>query len=660
MAGEYLYFYNILVGNKNATRPYTYSSNQPLAIFQIVRIPFGTRSALGFVLDLAESNDSIKIKSIIEAFDYLLESNFVSFLEQFADYNFVSIGSAIELALPNACFANPPLPLIFEKDNAWVTLDQLKGMKSNTIIKLPIFEGKYIEKELFKLDEDQIDAVERLKKNTSVTLLEGVTGSGKTIVALESLSNLNGKVLIITPEISLGRSWANTIKARFGAPTFFYHHKISPIYKSSFFKWINSEDSGFIVAARSALLLPYKNLSAIIIDEEHSLSLKQDVYPRYHARDMAILRCSIQKIKCLLMSATPSLESCYNYQRNKYDYVKLRRQPRFGTPQLQVIKQERLEILACDIIKEIELCFSRNEQVLLFLNRKGYAPSCVCSNCWCNIRCVGCEVPKIFYSDHSIICHKCGNKDSLPTICPMCKTTTIWRKYGVGIEKLEEYVKNLFPSKAWASICSDTKDIDGLIGELNIGKIDGLIATQVLAQGHDFKRIALVVIVDADTGLNSPDFRIQEKMLQLWKQIRGRSGRHDLMGKIIIQTNDENNKFIQLFNEEDYVSKLMLERKEENWPPFSRCAALIFSAKQKNIALNYFSSSTFNALRSNSEFEIYGPLYFGRYKFIYEWRFLIKINRNKKFNKIIQEIINSLHKEKGLTFDIEIDPYSFI
>lgn len=704
--------YQILVANKYAKTDYTYALNYPdsgdffhndssdsnfdlsdseIDFGKIVEVEFGKTRCLGVCIGKTRTHDNtttttnlsektkIKIKPILRVFEKKFEKNFIEFIKKMAEYNLISIGSVLELVFASNYIKEDPLPLFFEQDAFVVGLEKFlkPGVKRTSLQKLFKHETDlqnpdqkfkihhFQKKHLLNLSSDQIFAQDQIQSlQDEVLLLEGATGSGKTIVALEGIWNRTGKILIITPEISLAKNWGNLVEKMFGQPPIYYHHKLSDLYKCSVWHWALSNQPGIIIGARSALFLPYKDLSMIIIDEEHSLSLRQEVFPFYHARDMAVLRCFFEKIPCLLMSATPSLETLYNVDIGKYKKVSLSRLPSHGIPEFEIVRREKISILAPKIIEEIESAFKNQQQVLLFLNRKGYTPYNLCSLCWIPLKCRACDVEMVLYKNLQVICHKCQTSEYLPTTCPSCKQNTSWKSFGIGIEKLEEFVKNIFPNHKWKSISSETKEISEYIDEINSKKIDGLIATQVLAQGHDFKNIALVVIVDADMGVNSPDFRSEEKMLQLWNQIRGRSGRHEVPGKLIIQTSDPNNKFISIFAESDPYKLLIEERRKNKWPPFSRCAAIVVKSKNKMLAQDYLSNKIFQDLRSASVFgsdiEFHGPLYIGKFKYLYEWRFLIKVPRKYKINEITQKILDKLPHPRKISLEVEIDPYSFL
>ena len=718
-----LRYYKILVGNKYAVSEYSYSSICEIAIGSVVEVEYGKRSVknctyYGICVCECGQEPGYVIKPIINVFNYVIDAKLIEFAKAVASYNLVSIGSIIEMILPSSVLKYKPLGLTYNVDGYVVSLDQLlkDGYRRSKLEKLEIAKNCIDQFEAHEItfSQDQNESIHEIEMLKNTCLLEGATGSGKTLVALKGAcahikntidnqhgqknfghatasdqcanqecflkSGINhdekhihfaqdklaerceGKILIITPEVSLGRNWAEIIHRHFGHFSCFYHYKVSDLYKSSVFDWAMSDQSGIIIGARSALFLPYKNLKMIIIDEEHSSSLKQERYPRYHARDMAILRAKAEGIPCLLLSATPSLETQYNVELGKYDYTKLLRKPEHGHASFEFVKQDKTQILSPVIVSQMHEAFENGRQVLLFLNRKGYAPYCICNSCNSVLRCCGCDVPQIFYSNHMVVCHKCSSTKKLPVVCPSCKNTTTWKFHGVGIEKLLEFTQEMFPEKIIKAVTSQTKEIDEYIEDLNNKKIDCLIATQVLAQGHDFKNISLAVIVDADMGLNSPDFRSSERMLQLWQQIRGRSARHDCPGKLIVQGLSQENRFIQLFNAPDPSKQLMEERRACGWPPFSKCAFIIVKSKHYKQAQVYFGKEIFHKLANSSkagDIEFYGPLYIGKQDYVHEWRFLIKVPRNKRIDSVMHRIIGQLPKMAQISIEFEVDHYTF-
>lgn len=636
-----MYYYEVLVANKYAKHAYVYSSEEVLTYGTVIELRFGKQRAYGVVVKILHNPAVEKntVKSIDRIFPYIIPETMVSFLSAAAEYNVLSVGSVLEMALPTAALKPKTLGKLDTK------------LDAKTKLQSEITE--------LTLSSDQVQCVDQIKAMQHGTmLLEGVTGSGKTIVALQGIINRakKGKVLIIVPEIALSKNWVDSLSKHFDMPAFVYHHKITAAKKRDLFAWAVSDATGLIIGARSALFLPYCNLQAIVIDEEHAVAHKQENYPRYNARDMSILKAHHEKIPCVLLSATPSLEVQYNIAQGKYQHAQLDRTPKHGLAEFAFVKQEKMQILAPKIIELMAETFKNKMQVLLFLNRKGYAPYCMCNLCYKTIKCHGCDLPMIFYANHQVVCHKCGVSKRLPVACPSCSQNTTWKFHGVGVEKLQEFIEPLFPEQKFCIVTSDTKEIDQHIDDFNSKKIDCLIATQVLAHGHDFKNIALAVIVDADMGLNSPDFRASEKMFQLWQQMRGRSGRHEHPGKLLIQSENEDNRFFKLFKSTDPSNELMAERRASHFPPFTRCAFIILKSR------NYNNT---NQLLQNLRLEIhgaeiYGPRFVGKQNNIYEWRFLLKIARDRVPHVIIQAVASKLPKIKGLTLEFDVDPYSFV
>lgn len=689
-----LFYYECFIANKYAYKKYTYSFEKEIKPGSIIQAEYGKKKCYGVCLNAIQQLENSKVKNIKQieqVYDNIIDPKMLQFIEFTASYNLISIGSVIELVIPDAALKYEKLPVFLEFDKSIkkeiktidniITLESLlkakykrAGIKKFSKINYEKLNN-YGKPEMHDLEfsQDQKTAIEKIDnlQGGTTCLLKGVTGSGKTLVALKGIYEKiaqefqaaekpqGKKILIITPEVVLGKSWANNIAKYFNQHVCFYNYQTSTLYKSSVFAWAQSNEPGIIIGARSALFLPYKNLAAIIIDEEHSQSLKQERYPRYHARDMALMKAKYENIPCLLLSATPSLETQYNIKLGKYEEAILSRTPKHGLAKFKFVKQEK-EMLAPEILKEMDEAFAKKQQVLLFLNRKGYAPYCICNECSALLKCAGCDCAKIFYSNHKVLCHKCSSFEPLPNNCPYCAKNTTWKLHGIGIERLAEFAKEQFANKKFEIITSDTKEIEEQLEALNEGKIDCLIATQVLAQGHDFKNISLAIIVDGDMGINSPDFRSSERMLQLWQQIRGRSARHETPGKLIVQASSDESKFIKLFQNPDPYKMLMEERKAANWPPFSKCAFIIIKSKNIPAAKDFFASRKFIQIKTEHDIEFYGPLYVGKQNFIHEWRFLIKAVREKRLDLIMQKIVATMPKAKQVHVEFEMDPYTFL
>lgn len=643
-----MFFYEVLVIDKFCRKPYIYALNYDISSHVLVKVEFGKKKAFGIIVKKAERIENFKY--ICEVLDYKISSVFLDFLKYMSSYYFLAIGAVLELSFPAISFRKSDLSLEYKCKNGVFELAELldKKITKKAIKEFEIY--KSIAKDIHKiiLDEDQENAVKFLIISKKPTLLNGMTGSGKTIVALKSVMQFKNKVLILVPEINLVSNWARILKEHFGILSHIYHSKVKDTYKKAVYNWAISEESGFIIGTRSALMIPYNKLDAVIVDEEHSSSYKQENYPYYHARDMVILRSFFEKNKVILLSATPSLETMNNIRLNKYEEYRLKRKPKHGLSKVTYIKGIYSKILSPEIIKQVYDRFENKQQVLFFLNRKGYAPYCVCNNCKYVLSCNHCNHPKTLYRDFKVICHKCLHYQALSKICPSCKQSIIWNFFGLGVERVQDYLCEEFKGHVFKSVTCDTENIDIILNDIENNKIDGIIATQILSQGHDFKNIGLVVIVDGDMGLSSINFRSLEHVYQLWQQIRGRSGRHNIQGEMIIQYFHNENKFISLFKKDNIYEYLLNDRKVDNWPPFSRCAFLKFKGKKKEKV-----EKDMEAFKLISN-EIFGPFYYGICRNIHEFRYLVKCNSYAHLSNVLKSVQN-----QNPRIEIEVDPYSF-
>ncbi|WP_342261719.1 replication restart helicase PriA [Alphaproteobacteria bacterium endosymbiont of Tiliacea citrago] len=645
-----MFFFNVYAANSFCSKPYIYAYSEDLEKNTVVSISFGTKTCFGVII--SKSTEIPNYKTIIKAYKFILKSTFFSYLLNFASYYYLNIGAVLELVFPSIAFQKGyPILLEYNEKNyalyqilKILPLKKIKELKKITCQENIKNIGTTID---IKLSEDQKKAVLFIKNSKKTCLLEGVTGSGKTIVALKSIKDFSKKILILVPEINLAYNWVKTIEETFNIIPFVYNSKISKSFKKSFYNWAISDDPGIIIGTRSALMIPYSNLDYIIIDEEHSTSYRQDVYPYYNARDMAILLSKNLQIQTLLLSATPSLETIYNIKANKYDHIKLIREPKHGLAKISYIKGNANEILSAEILSKVKKTFEKNQQVLFFLNRKGYSPYCYCNKCKNILMCKDCESALTFYLGYKIICHKCNKKNYLPKTCPDCNQSTTWSFWGLGVQKLNEFLLSIFPNNVFSVITCDSEDISEQLNNIYENKINGIIATQILAQGYDFKNIALVIVVDADMGLVSTDFRAMEKIYQLWQQIRGRSGRHDIQGEMILQNFKKENRFLELFKKNNVISYLLEDRYKFDWPPFSKTAFLKFKGKNREKLEKFVDSLQFNNPK------ILGPMFFGLQNKIFEFRFLVKAKNHLE----IKEIINPIYKKFKTKIEIEIDPY---
>ncbi|MCS6795524.1 MAG: primosomal protein N' [Raineya sp.] len=457
-----------------------------------------------------------------------------------------------------------------------------------------------------KLTPEQSEVVDKImdlfaEKNT--VLLHGITGSGKTEIYIDLIQKVldsGSQVLYLLPEIALTTQIVARLRKIFGDKMGVYHSKFSDNERVEVWKGVVQQKFSFVVGVRSAVFLPFDNLGLIIVDEEHDSSYKQqEPAPRYHARDVAVMIAHFQHAKVLLGSATPAVETYYNAQTGKYGFVALRK--RYGNAQMPEIElidmkeQRRQKTLkqnySFPLLQSIEAAVQKQEQVILFQNRRGYSPYVNCIDCGWIPKCSNCNV-SLVYHQHAgeLRCHYCGFKMATPQTCYACGSTKI-KSVGYGTEKLEDDLKLLLPNVRVRRMDLDTtrqkNAYQNIIQEFESGQIDVLVGTQMVSKGLDFDRVSLVGIFDTDRLLYFADFRSQERAFQLLTQVSGRAGRRDTQGKVLIQTNTPENPILQKIRNNDYESFYqteILEREKYHYPPFARLIRIIVRHREKDFA----------------------------------------------------------------------------
>lgn len=555
--------------------------------------------------------------------------------------------------------------------------------------------GKY-SKELLSektLNEHQQKAYTEIKEsfNTKdVTLLHGVTGSGKTEIYIRLIQEAldQGKqVLYLLPEIALTTQLIVRLKKVFGDKIGVYHSKFNENERVEVWNEVLKADTDLhenprfqiIMGARSALFLPYNKLGLIIIDEEHENTFKQyDPAPRYHARDSAIVLAKLHQAKVLLGSATPSVESYYNAKYDKYGYVELLK--RHGGVEMPEIlcadvkeatrKKKMKSHFTPDLLKLMEEAFKNKEQVILFQNRRGYAPFMICEECGHVPECNNCDVSLTYHKfNHLLKCHYCGSNKKMPTSCNACGSTRLTFK-GFGTEQIEEELAIYFPEISISRMDADTTRSKNayhqIIADFEDGNVDVLVGTQMVTKGLDFDNVAVVGILNADTMLNFPDFRAFERSYQLMSQVSGRAGRKAKRGKVLIQTYDPFHPIVRQVVEHDYLGMYnyeVLQRKNFKYPPFYRLIHFSLKHKSKDV-LNEGAAEFADKLKAQFGDRILGPEYpiIARIKNLYQKDILLKIEKNLsvvKTRAIIVTLKNHFEvnsKNKSIKITIDVDP----
>lgn len=522
------------------------------------------------------------------------------------------------------------------------------------------------------------------KNNFTPILLHGVTGSGKTEVylnAIEKVLKSGGTAIYLVPEIALTPQLISRIADRFDEQNIaVLHSGIAESVRYDHWRQIKRGGINLVIGARSAIFAPLPNLKLIIVDEEHDTSYKQDDRLCYHARDLAVFKAKLNNATVILGSATPSVRTYFNAQTKKYRYVELtQRVQNRPLPIVEIIdmkaqkeKQGKTPILSDALISAITETLSRKEQVLLFLNKRGFDTFLVCADCGYNFRCPNCAVSlKHHLAENLIKCHYCDYTQKAMPLCPSCKSSRVL-SYGVGTQKLEKEIETLFPAARLQRMDSDTTVRKGsqekILGLLSKKNIDILVGTQMITKGHDFPSITLVGVIAADTSLNMPDFRAAEKTFQILTQVAGRGGRGDTTGKVIIQTfNPEHYALLHAQNH-DYKSFYKDEfefRKALLYPPFGRIINMRLSSVKKDMLINVADRLGMQAkiisARYKNAVEIIGPAEspLAKLKGRFRFQMLIKGSNLNILHQIAQELIQN-HKNSSVKMTVDVDPENFM
>lgn len=534
------------------------------------------------------------------------------------------------------------------------------------------------------LSAEQSNALQRIESGLdvcNVALLHGVTSSGKTEIYTHRIAYALSReqdVLLLVPEISLTAQLVERMQQMFGSRVIAYHSKLTPLRRTQVYMDMLRTDSGrLIVGARSALFLPYKNLGLVIVDEEHDSSYKQtEPSPRYHGRDAAVMLATQHSAKVILGSATPSLESFNNAMAGKYAGVTL--MSRYGgslppkiiiSDTMRAVKRgERKSHFNKELLDRIADRLQRGEQIMLFQNRRGYAPYVECPRCGWTARCPHCNVTLSRHLN-SLKCHYCGYHIDRLDYCPECKTSQLETK-GFGTEKVEEEICALFPTARVLRLDSDSANSDSaynrIINQFATGEADILVGTQIITKGLDFKGVTLIGVLNADNLTNAPDFRAVERAWQTMLQVAGRAGRRDKAGEVVIQTSDPEHPVFAALSEQGYqhfASVQLRERQMFNYPPFSRLIRITLRHCSPE-TLAKTASQLGIELRTKFGGRVLGPVtpLIDRIRNEYIVQIIIKIENGSSFaraKEIVSEQITALQKSpesKGITVICDIDP----
>lgn len=686
-----------------------------------MRVPVRGSACLGVVWAInTNPKTDFQIRDIYERLDgYALDATQRKFITWVAQYTMSPLGMVLKMALsvPKALEAvKPDIGYILAEVDVTKRLSDPRKKVINTLqdIDMPLAVGdialranvgRHIVQGMVKSNMLTGQAMAEQVKNLSyksvplsaeqqasadtlcdaygagydVMLLDGVTGSGKTEVYFELVAKAlaaGQQSLVLLPEIALSTQWLQRFEQRFGAPPTVWHSELTEAKRRQNWRDVMSGKAKIVVGARSALFLPYKDLGCIVVDEEHEGSFKQEEGVLYHARDMAIMRAKMGGIPIVLSTATPSLETEANCASGRYKRVKLSsRHGQAVMPTVELVDLRQIEKetprkwISPPLRTAVHHALSQDQQVMLFLNRRGYAPLTLCHTCGSQVQCPYCTAWMVEHRrHHTLLCHFCGFTQKIPQDCNHCQAKESYITCGPGVERVAEEAESLFPDKRIEIMSSDTMTSAAkqaaLVTAMQHGKIDVLVGTQMMAKGHHFPNLTLVGVVDADIGLSGVDLRGCERTYQMLHQVSGRAGRADKPGKVLLQTFHPDHPVMQALESGDrdtFVQVEMSQREMQGLPPYGRLAAIVISGKQEAVVEQTAVQLARSAPR-DTEAQILGPAPspIAKVRNAYRWRLLVKAPKSFAMQQFLSGWLSHVNVPKLVTVKVDIDPYNFL
>jgi len=682
-----------------------------------VLVPFATLKLEGFVLEILDKREEFELKEIIDVIDeeIVLTRELLELGKYISETTMSTLISAYQVMLPTGYKAckNKKINIKYE---TYVTIDyevlkqskltdkqeeivnyisksknityaSLKKINSSvdTLIRKNILKKEKVEvyrldnnievKEKYPLTKDQENVVNQVNLDSNNTyLLYGVTGSGKTEVYMELIEkviNIGKTAIVLIPEISLTPQMVRRFKERFRENIAVLHSGLSDSEKYDEYRKIKKEDIKIVIGARSAIFAPLDNIGIIIVDEEHSNSYKQDNMPRYDAIDIAKWRGKYHNIPVILGSATPTLESFARGLKGVYKLLVLKtRVNNRSLPKVEIVDmmkaKKKTKFFSEILINKMNKVLSMGEQVILFLNKRGYSSTVLCEGCGKTFVCKNCDITLTYHKTNEMLrCHYCGYAECKPNICPSCGGEI--SSSGSGTEQVEEELKELFKDYKTVRMDFDTTSKKGshekIINDFKDNKYQILIGTQMIAKGLDFSNVTLVGVIQADNSLNIPDFRSSETTFSLLNQVAGRSGRGDKEGSVIIQTYNPEHYSILYAKENNYegfFNEEMKNRKLLNYPPYYYLVLIRIKGKDYN-TLSSEVNKIKEYLKSNLKLDILGPSLANPFRVngIYRFNMIIKYKKLDNLYNILNELINHYINNNKIKIDIDFNPKSF-
>lgn len=697
-----------------------------------VIVPLGNREIPAVVWGTSTNEvPSKKLKSIIHRYDFPAMPDVQrQFLDWVAQYTMGAKGFVMKMSLSAPGALEPPKPVTAYKTGMAITDKALKGLTPQRQKVLEVLESgiayraadlareadctpaviKGMQKkgllsttEIFspapcrapdphrsraELSEDQNAAAAQMSSMVQsgefhTALLDGVTGAGKTETYFEAVAEAlkqDKQVLIMLPEIALSNAFLDRFKERFGCAPALWHSHLSTAQRKNTWRGVANGQTKVVIGARSALFLPYQDLGLIVVDEEHDPAYKQEDGVIYHARDMAVVRASMGKFPVILVSATPSLETIHNAWNGRYHHLHLK--ARYGgaaMPDIELIdmrsdKPERQHFISPTLKKVTQETLDAGEQVLYFLNRRGYAPLTLCRTCGHRMNCPRCTAWLVEHrAGGNLQCHHCGFHQRQPKNCPECGEEHSFAVCGPGVERIYEEAKAYFPDKNIMILASDTAEsndeLKALLDKIHSGEIDIIIGTQIIAKGHHFPNLTLVGVIDADLGLQGGDLRAAERTYQLLHQVAGRAGRAKKKGRVYLQSFMPDHRIMQAMADgarDEFLEAESWEREQAHMPPYSRLAGIIVSGRDErqvlDVAKELGKRSPQGMTDSGLQIHTLGPAAAPLAKLRGKYRYRLLVNADKAVNiqKILGEWVNGFKIPSTVRVQIDIDPQSFL
>ena len=707
------------LNKKNSTKP---------SIGSRVLVPFGKQKKVGVIIDIVNRSSvaKSKLKECISILDEnpIFEKKQLDFIHFASNYYQYPLGRVLYAAMPGNLRKGKSLTkfinsIVITDNGKNIDLDSLKKRApkqaalmsilmenhtldsnglSNIFPEWKKYSKRPIEKNWIKIEQiiESHKDIQKLDKNTegpalnseqkkaildvkksstfNTFLLDGVTGSGKTEIYLSLISDVIERgqdALILVPEIGLINQLNRRIEVRLGIKPSQYHSGLTE--KERFITWkkIQESKTRIILGTRSAILAPFKNLGLIVVDEEHDISYKQQEGFRYSARDLAVMRAKNFNIPIILGSATPSLESFNQHVNNKYKYLTLKK--RAGNakmPSMHLIdlnKGHSEDGLSKLLIKSMNEHIENDGQILVFINRRGYAPTLICKTCNFIAECSRCDSRMTLYlSKKLLLCHHCNYKEKYKNSCIKCDSEMI--ALGQGSQRIEDSLKKHFPNEQILRIDSDStqqkNSLDEALEKAKAGKAKILVGTQMLSKGHHFSSLSLVVVVNADQGLFSNDFRGSERLAQNIIQVAGRAGREKKKGQVIIQTEYPDHPFWPLLFQGGYkeiVEMTLMDRKSANWPPYSFIVLIRAQSHRKKYTWSFLEEAKKILISQKPNFSILGPVSAPMEKKAshYRGQLLLQSEGRKSLNQTLKMFIDEIERKKfvrRVKWSIDVDP----